>query len=170
MASSTFHIDGKKIVIPTTRVITPKTGKLRMCSACSAFESKTKKLLMCSACRDAWYCDRKCQLADRKDHKPSCALRQFHKEALTLDDSKLVSEIPEGSGPINTLEKPLLTDFAEEFHEFTSKFRFDLLEAYVLAHTMQPKQTTDVPQVLYNPAHFRSCARQCPQQSRRSPL
>ncbi|OCH94029.1 hypothetical protein OBBRIDRAFT_789735 [Obba rivulosa] len=122
-----------------------------MCSAFSgfSFESKGKKLLMCSACKDAWYCNRECQLADRKEHKLPCSLRQLHLKVVEADDVEHALVAPQASLPRDTIKKPLLTDFAEEFHAFASRFRLDFMEAFVLARASELQASPEVPKVLY---------------------
>ena len=56
---------------PTTKNGTPS----KMCSACG---KKSNTLKKCNGCKCVWYCDKKCQNKNRKEHKIEC--RRIKKE------------------------------------------------------------------------------------------
>lgn len=51
-----------------------ETNTNRVCLTCAKQEANTptRKLLQCSRCKRAYYCDRNCQVAGWKAHKPNC--------------------------------------------------------------------------------------------------
>ena len=67
----------------------------KTCEKCGTMASECEKLMKCSQCLSAWYCSKKCQIADWKLHKKVCkTLQQNRKTAVANDLDKAVEGAP----------------------------------------------------------------------------
>jgi len=86
----------------------------KTCEKCGTIASECEKLMKCSQCLSAWYCSKKCQIADWKLHKKVCKTLQQNRIIAIRSD---FDEAHEGAPNIPTKGIALsgsLTGFAKE--------------------------------------------------------